>query len=199
VDRLDAVFLDRDGTINVKPPPGCYVTSPSELRLLPGAGNAVRAINQTGALVLVVTNQRGVALGKMTIGEVHVVNNEIARRLARAGATIDGFYVCPHGHGVCQCRKPAAGLLLQASHDHPQVQLARSVMIGDSETDVEAAMAGGACAIRLGPPGTRSVATRVCVNLVSAVARIVSSPPGREVPNCHTRVFPTTNGYNDVN
>jgi D-glycero-D-manno-heptose 1,7-bisphosphate phosphatase len=183
VDRLDAVFLDRDGTINVKPPPGRYVASPSELRLLPGAGKAVRELNQSGALVLVVTNQRGVALGQMALSDVHAVNDLLVQRLARMGARVDGFYICPHDNGVCQCRKPAPGLLLRASRDYPQVQLACSIMIGDSESDVEAAVAGGATAVRLGPPGTESAATRVCPNLPSAVTEVIGS----------------TDGYNDVN
>lgn len=172
MDGFDAVFLDRDGTINVKPPAGAYVTSPSELRLLPGAGQAVRALNQTGALVLVVTNQRGVALGKMALSDVHEVNEALSARLRRVGATVDGFYVCPHDLGTCQCRKPAPGLLLQAAHDYGRVQLERSVMVGDSETDVEAAMAAGAKAIRLGPTGTESAASSVRANLASAVTEI---------------------------
>jgi D-glycero-D-manno-heptose 1,7-bisphosphate phosphatase len=185
VEGLDAVFLDRDGTINVKSAPGQYVTRPSELRLLPGAGGAVRALNATGALVLVVTNQRGVALRKMALSDVHAVNQAMSQRLARFGARIDGFYVCPHGHSECQCRKPAPGLLFQACRDYPQLHLARSVVIGDSETDVGAAMAGGARAIRLGPPGTQSMATSVCADLASAVAQIVSSRASQPVPQAN--------------
>ena len=172
MEGFDAVFLDRDGTINVKPPPGSYVTSPSELRLLPGAGRAVRGLNQTGALVLVVTNQRGVALGKMALSDVHAVNEALSARLRRVGATVDGFYVCPHDRGTCQCRKPAPGLLLQAAGDYGRVRLERSVMVGDSETDVEAALAAGAKAIRLGPVGTESAASSVCTDIASAVTEI---------------------------
>ena len=111
--------------------------------------------------MLVVTNQRGVASGTMSLDDVHGVNNALSARLRRFGARVDRFYVCPHANGSCSCRKPAPGLLFQASHDHPGLRLERTVMIGDSESDVEAASAAGACAIRLGPEGTRSAASHI--------------------------------------
>jgi D-glycero-D-manno-heptose 1,7-bisphosphate phosphatase len=175
MEPFDAVFLDRDGTINVKAPDGSYICSPSQLRLLPRAGKAVRTLNDTGILVLVVTNQRGVASRTMSLDDVHDVNNALSSRLRRFGARVDGFYVCPHANGSCRCRKPAPGLLFQASQDHPGLRLERTVMIGDSEIDVEAASAAGACAIRLGPEGTKSAASRVYPDLSSAVGALVGS------------------------
>jgi D-glycero-D-manno-heptose 1,7-bisphosphate phosphatase len=169
MEELDAVFLDRDGTINVKPPDGLYICSPLQLRLLPGAGNAIRALNDAGVLVLVVTNQRGVASSKMTLTDVHEVHQALATRLRRFGARVDGFYICPHADQSCDCRKPAPGLLFQARQDHPGLRLERTVMIGDSESDVEAAAAAGARAIRLGPDGTTSKASQVFPDLASAV------------------------------
>ncbi len=136
---FDAVFLDRDGTINVKPPEESYVCSPSQLRLLPGAGEAIRALNDAGLLVLVVTNQRGVASQKMSLSDVHEVHRALAAHLGRFGARVDGFYICPHADETCGCRKPEPGLLLQASRDYPGLRLGRTVLIGDSETDVKAA------------------------------------------------------------
>ena len=167
--ELDAVFLDRDGTINVKAPEGAYIVSPRQLRLLPGAGNAVRRLNQAGALVVVVSNQRGVALGHMALAEVAAVNTELARRLQRVGATVDAFYVCPHEAQTCDCRKPAPGLLLQAFHDHPLLRPGRCVMVGDSENDVQAGLAAGCRAVRLAPVGTISAAEAVCPDLATAV------------------------------
>ena len=172
--QLDAVFLDRDGTINVKAPEGAYITSPGQLRLLPGAGTAVRWLNLAGLLVLVVTNQRGVALGQMTLQQVAEVNQALQQRLQRYGARVDGFYVCPHSEG-CACRKPSPGLLLKAQLDHPAIRLERTVTIGDSEADVAAALAAGSHAVRLGPPGTRTQASALCRDLASAVRALAGT------------------------
>jgi D-glycero-D-manno-heptose 1,7-bisphosphate phosphatase len=175
----DAVFLDRDGTINVKLPEGSYVYSPRQLRLLPRAGEAVRALNEAGVLVLVVTNQRGVALGRMSLSDVHEVHAALARRLRRFGAKVDEFYICPHADESCGCRKPAPGLFFQANHDHPGVSLERTVMIGDRESDVEGAIAAGVRAIRLGPKGTKTAASQLYRNLWAAVTAVVGSKPER--------------------
>jgi D-glycero-D-manno-heptose 1,7-bisphosphate phosphatase len=178
----DAVFLDRDGTINVKLPEGSYVHSPRQLRLLPRAGEAVRALNEAGVLVLVVTNQRGVALGRMSLSDVHEVHVALAGRLRRFGAKVDEFYICPHADDSCGCRKPAPGMFFQASRDYPGLDLRLSVMIGDRESDVEAAMAAGVRAIRLGPKSTETVARELYPDLSSAVAGIIGpAPEGSEV------------------
>jgi D-glycero-D-manno-heptose 1,7-bisphosphate phosphatase len=182
---FDAVFLDRDGTVNVKPPEGSYVCSPLQLRLLPGAGDAIRALNDAGVLVLVVTNQRGVALMKMSLSDVHQVHEALRERLRRFGARVDGFYICPHADESCGCRKPAPGLLLQASRDHG-LRLDRTVMIGDTESDVQAAVAAGARPIRLGSSATQSAASEMFPDLASAVRTLIGpgkqgqgEPPGR--------------------
>ena len=93
--------------------------SPRQLRLLPGAGEAVRALNEAGVLVLVVTNQRGVALGRMSLSDVHDVHGALAARLRRFGAKVDEFYICPHADESCGCRKPGPGLFFQATRDYP--------------------------------------------------------------------------------
>src|SRR5205807_8119256 len=93
-----AAFLDRDGTINQKAPAGEYVTSLAEFHYLPGAEEAIRLLAGAGWRVIVVTNQRGIALGRMTPEAV----DEIHRRLL--GLPVAGVYVCPHEKGVCACR-----------------------------------------------------------------------------------------------
>ena len=153
---------------------GSYVTSVRQLRLIAGSGTAVRRLNAAGVPVIVVTNQRGVALGQMSLEEVRSVNNEIQRRLRRRGGRVDAFYVCPHQAASCTCRKPLPGLLLQARRDFPRVQLERSVMIGDSESDVEAGLAASAYAIRLGRAGTTTRAASVFPNLLSAVDALLA-------------------------
>ena len=179
MEAFDAVFLDRDGTINVKAPDGQYISSPSQLQLIPGAGEAVRALNDAGVLVLVVTNQRGVAFLKMSLSDVHEVHQDLEARLRHFGAHVDKFYVCPHADESCGCRKPAPGLLLQASRDYRGLRLERTVMIGDSESDVQAAISVGAYAVRLGPEGTVSATRQLFPDLASAVTALLGPAQSR--------------------
>ena len=146
-----AAFLDRDGTINAKAPEGEYVTSPDQVTLLPGAARAVRALNDAGVVTVVVTNQRGIALGRMSERDLHAVHERLAVLLdEEAGAHLDKILHCPHDEGVCDCRKPGIGLLRRAAVELPGLSLENSVMIGDSESDVEAGRAAGMRTIRLG-------------------------------------------------
>jgi D-glycero-D-manno-heptose 1,7-bisphosphate phosphatase len=142
-----AVFLDRDGTIVRE---ADYLSSISQLRLLPGAAAALRRLNEAGFAVVIVTNQSGIARGMFTEIDFQNIQNELLRRLARHGARIDATYYCPHhpeaklpDYGrTCDCRKPAAGMLLQAAQDLG-LDLSRSYAIGDSGRDVEAGKRAG--------------------------------------------------------
>jgi histidinol-phosphate phosphatase family protein len=137
-----AAFLDRDGTINRQAPEADYVKRAGEVSLLPGAAEAIRRLNDAAVPAIVVTNQRGIALRRMTERDLEAVHLELAAQLeAAAGARIDAFFHCPHDIGECDCRKPATGMFRQALARFPWIDLARSVMIGDSETDVEAGRA----------------------------------------------------------
>jgi D-glycero-D-manno-heptose 1,7-bisphosphate phosphatase len=144
--RARTAFLDRDGTINEKAPEGEYVTSPSQFRYLPGAEDAIRLLADAGWRVVVVTNQRGVALGRMTAEAV----DEIHRRLLELPVT--AVYVCPHDEGVCDCRKPGTGLLLQAKRDFPEIDFSYSVVIGHAPSDVAAGEALGCRTVLVGAP-----------------------------------------------
>jgi D-glycero-D-manno-heptose 1,7-bisphosphate phosphatase len=139
-------FLDRDGTINAKAPEGEYVTSPAAFHYLPGAEDAIRLLAGAGWRVVVVTNQRGIALGRMTAGAV----DEINRRLLEL--PVAAVYVCPHEKGTCDCRKPGTGLFLQAQRDFPEIDFARSVVIGDAPSDMAAGEALGCRTILVGEP-----------------------------------------------
>jgi len=142
-----AVFLDRDGTINVERD---YLHRVEDFAFIPGVPDAIRRLNEAGFLVLVVTNQSGVARGFFTMAEVDALHRYMAIRLAEAGAHIDGYYVCPHhptvGHGAlqkeCSCRKGEPGLLLQGAAEHG-IDLARSFMVGDKAADLEAGQRAG--------------------------------------------------------
>jgi D-glycero-D-manno-heptose 1,7-bisphosphate phosphatase len=132
------VFLDRDGTLNVKAPDGEYVERPEALELLPGAADAVRMLNRAGLWTGVVTNQRGVALGRMSIEDLNAVHARLEHLLRLGGAFVDAIYTCPHGIGVCDCRKPQPGLLLKAQSEHPTIDFAYAAIVGDSLSDVQA-------------------------------------------------------------
>lgn len=143
-NRFDGtVFLDRDGTINLKAPARDYVTSPDALVLLPGAAEAIRALNEANFRVLVVTNQRGIALGKMTEQDLAAVHGRLAELLADHGARIDAIYHCPHAEGCCNCRKPKVGLFQQAAAEHPDLRLEHCALFGDTNRDMAAGLALG--------------------------------------------------------
>jgi len=136
-DLVQTVFLDRDGVVNEKMPEGRYVTCPSEFQVLPGVVEAIRLLNEARLRVVVISNQRGVALGLYTAEDVRAVHAEFQCMLEAFGAHVDGFYFCPHDKGQCTCRKPLPGLFKQAVADFPGIAGPQSVMIGDSLSDIE--------------------------------------------------------------
>ncbi|MGP0051710.1 MAG: D-glycero-alpha-D-manno-heptose-1,7-bisphosphate 7-phosphatase [Solirubrobacteraceae bacterium] len=159
--RLDAVLLDRDGTINVKAPDGDYITRPAQVALLPGAAQAIRALNHADVPVVVVTNQRGLALGRMNEHDLTRVHARLRQLLAEHGAVLGPIFHCPHDKGVCGCRKPGTLLLEQARLHLGLPDLRRSVMIGDSHSDVQAGRLAGARSVLLsgtGAPALQGVA-----------------------------------------
>jgi histidinol-phosphate phosphatase family protein len=133
------LFLDRDGVVNVKPPEGEYVRTWDEFRLIPAAVDWVRLFNAAGHLVVVVTNQRGVARGLMRLEDVADIHARMTAELARRGARIDGVLVCPHEEGACDCRKPRPGLVREAQRRW-DIDLGRSLLVGDSESDRQLAV-----------------------------------------------------------
>ncbi|MGH7907746.1 MAG: D-glycero-alpha-D-manno-heptose-1,7-bisphosphate 7-phosphatase [Candidatus Binataceae bacterium] len=136
-EALRTVFLDRDGVINEKAPEGEYIRRVQDLTLLNGAASAIARLNRAGVRVVVVTNQRGVALGLYTVEDVRKIEAALEEMLAAEDARVDGFYFCPHDEGTCNCRKPQPGLFEQARADFQEIDPASSVMIGDSLSDVE--------------------------------------------------------------
>lgn len=167
------VFLDRDGTLNEKARDGDYVKGPDELRMLPGAAQAVAALNDAGLRVVLVTNQRGVARGLMDLEDVDAVHAALRRELAAAGAGLDGIFVCPHEKGTCDCRKPGIGLFVRARDADPGIDFARAIMVGDAATDVEAGRAAGMLTVGLGPGAAG--ADHAAAALADAVPWIVAT------------------------
>ena len=145
-NKQKAIFLDRDGTINKMVG---FVTKPEQFELIEGAAEAIKAINKSGYLAIVVTNQPVIARGDCTFEELQTIHDKMETELGKVGAFVDAIYVCPHHTDKgfegerpeykcnCDCRKPKPGLLQQAAKDF-NIDLSESYMIGDSHRDVEA-------------------------------------------------------------
>lgn len=132
------VFLDRDGVLNRKLPEGDYVAEWAQFEWLPGAVEAIARLNRAGLTVIVVSNQRGIALGRLTVEQLELLHGQMRGHLEQNGARVDAIYYCPHDKGECRCRKPDVGLFEQAMKDFPQLNAANSVLIGDSLSDIQA-------------------------------------------------------------
>jgi D-glycero-D-manno-heptose 1,7-bisphosphate phosphatase len=175
----ELVLLDRDGTLNARAGAGRYVVLADEARLLPGAGDAVRLLNTANIPVVVVTNQRGLATGKLTGDQLDAVHSALTEQLAARGAEVAGWYVCAHDIGVCDCRKPLPGLLRQALSDRPGTVPERCFIIGDAESDMLAGAAIRVPGILLAPkPPVATVAETVRPSLLAAVEGLLHADPG---------------------
>lgn len=157
-NKQKAVFLDRDGTLNTYVG---FLRSPQELTLLPGTAEAIRKINDSGYLAILVTNQPVIARGEVTEEGLRQIHNKLETLLGLEGAFLDAIYYCPHhphkGYAGevaalkfdCNCRKPKPGMLLQAAKDY-NIDLSESFMAGDSEADIRAGLAAGCRTVLLG-------------------------------------------------
>jgi D-glycero-D-manno-heptose 1,7-bisphosphate phosphatase len=134
---LHTIFLDRDGVINRKQPEGRFVASQAEFEPLPGVIPAIARLNRAGLRVLVVSNQRGIALGLYTAANVLDIHAAFQRDLHAEGARVDAFYFCPHDKAQCDCRKPLPGLFHQALAEFPDITPETSAILGDSWSDIE--------------------------------------------------------------
>ena len=142
-----AAFLDRDGVINVERD---YVYRIEDFELLPGVVDALAQLQRTGYALVVITNQGGIGLGLYTEADMQRLHVHLRGLLAEAGVQLDGIYHCPHHprspdpamRGPCECRKPAPGMLLQAAREL-QLDLPRSLLVGDKAGDVAAGRAAG--------------------------------------------------------
>lgn len=136
-----AVFLDRDGTVNEEKG---YINHLSRFQLLPGSVEAISRLNRAGLKVVLITNQSGVARGYFPASLIAEVHQHLQNLLRQGGAHLDGIYTCQHGPDEgCHCRKPKPGLLLQAAQEL-DIDLNRSYVVGDRYLDIELAANVGA-------------------------------------------------------
>jgi D-glycero-D-manno-heptose 1,7-bisphosphate phosphatase len=150
-NKQRAVFLDRDGTINKYVG---FLREPEEMELLPGAAEAIKRINESGYLAIVVTNQPVIARGEVTVEQLDEIHNKLETLLGQEGAYLDAIYYCPHHPDKgfpgeiselkidCDCRKPKPGMLLKAAEDF-NIDLSQSWMVGYDERDTESGKAVG--------------------------------------------------------
>ena len=156
-NKQKAIFLDRDGTINIRKG---FITDAVELELIEGAAEAIRMINHSDYLAIVVTNQPQIARGDCSFEELQTIHDKLETLLGQHGAFVDAIYYCPHhtdkgfeGERIeykfnCDCRKPKPGMLLQAANDF-NIDLSQSYMIGDSTNDIIAGDAVGCRSVKI--------------------------------------------------
>ena len=174
-----AVFLDRDGVINVD---HGYVSTWEQFEFLPGASEALRELQDAGYLLIIVSNQSGIGRGYYSERDLHTLNQAIAEHLdSTLGVTLSGFYHCPHHpteaeggfRQQCDCRKPAPGMIQQAVLDHG-IDVKTSLLVGDKDSDIEAGRAAGVARLFKVVDSAQSGASAPDIQFVTALSEVPS-------------------------
>lgn len=186
-NKQRAIFLDRDGTMNVSKG---FISKADDLELIPGTIDAIKAINKSGALAIVITNQPVIARGECSFGELHNIHNKLKTLLGEKGAFVDDIFYCPHHPDKgfegevpelkfdCECRKPKTGMIEEAVKKY-NIDLSKSYMVGDSTMDLETARNAGikSVLVNTGFAGNDGKYDRSCDieadNLLDAVEKII--------------------------
>lgn len=186
-NKQRAIFLDRDGTMNVSKG---FISKADDLELIPGTIDAVKAINKSGALAIVITNQPVIARGECSFEELHNIHNKLKTLLGEKGAFVDDIFYCPHHPDKgfegevpelkfdCECRKPKTGMIEEAVKKY-NIDLSKSYMVGDSTMDLETARNAGikSVLVNTGFAGNDGKYDRSCDieadNLFDAVEKII--------------------------
>ena len=181
-NKQKAIFLDRDGTINKYVG---FLRDINQFELLPGVSEAIRKINESGYLAIIVTNQPVIARGEVTVSELEQIHMKLETELGKAGAYVDALYYCPHHPDSgfegevpelkfdCECRKPKPGMLVKASQDF-NISLSVSWMIGDGKNDIMAGQAAGCRTVLLSSDSENAYnADYIVTDLKEAVEKIL--------------------------
>ena len=164
--KLDTLFLDRDGVINVKLD-GQYVKNIDEFEFMIGAEMAISKLSKIFNRILIVTNQQGIAKGNMSDKDLDILHKYMLLELKKNGGVIDKIYYCPHlVIESCSCRKPKPGMIQQAIIDFPEIKVAESYLIGDSDTDITAGNKMGLITVKVDNEYTLS---KWCDELLSVI------------------------------
>ena len=186
-NKQRAIFIDRDGTMNVSKG---FISKADDLELIPGTIDAIKAINKSGALAIVITNQPVIARGECSFEELHNIHNKLKTLLGEKGAFVDDIFYCPHHPDKgfegevpelkfdCECRKPKTGMIDEAVKKY-NIDLSKSYMLGDSTMDLETARNAGVKSVLVdtGFAGNDGKYDRNCdieaKNLFDAVEKII--------------------------
>ena len=164
MERNRAVFLDRDGTINVDVH---YLGDPAKFKIYPGVAQGVKRLQDAGFLIIVITNQSGIARGYYGLGTLGAIHRQMREELGATGVKVNGIYFCPHHpDDGCQCRKPGTGMLEQAIAEY-DIDAARSYMLGDKPKDAGAGQNVGAMGILIPEPNERDALMKERKNWVA--------------------------------
>ena len=172
-----AVFLDRDGVINVD---HGYVSTWEQFEFLAGVPEALRELQDAGYLLIVVSNQSGIGRGYYSERDLSALNQAIAEHLSNTvGVTLSGFYHCPHHpteaegefRQQCHCRKPAPGMIQQAVLDHG-IDVRTSLLVGDKDSDIEAGRAAGVARLFKVVDSAQSAASAPDIHFVTALSEV---------------------------
>lgn len=172
--KFSTIFLDRDGVINRKLE-NDYVKNWSEFEFLPGVKEALIQLTAAQHRLIIITNQRGVSRGIMSEADVTNVHQKLRSVVAESGAIISGIYFCPHDNHQCLCRKPDVGMFLNAQKDFPEIEFAKSVMIGDSLTDLEAGSRVGCATIFINPSSKLLIPNPSSFNLLGEAESLIEA------------------------
>lgn len=175
------VFLDRDGVINSRPAPHQYVETWDQFRFTHGVLPALQTLAKLGYELVVVTNQQGIGNGRVSLEALRVIHEGMRRTFEEGGVRLAGIYYCPHLESDrCFCRKPQPGLILKALNELPfLIEMRRSALIGDSDSDMLAGHAAGLRTILIGAQSGASAVTDHSVSsILEAVALLSAAEPG---------------------
>ncbi|MBP9993347.1 MAG: HAD-IIIA family hydrolase [bacterium] len=167
IDGSWTLFLDRDGVINVRLIDD-YVKNINEFEFLPGVLDAFEIFAEKFGKIIIVTNQQGVAKGLMTLDMVHLIHRFMVEQIEKQKGRVDGIYVCPQlKTDPDNYRKPSPRMAFMAQSDFPEIDFEKSIMVGDSNSDVEFGKNAGMFTVLVGDEQTETVPDNRFDSLIS--------------------------------